>query len=481
MEKYKISRRSLLKGLAALGVTAAVAGCGPKATPEPTEEAPEAETEVVPVEEEPELTVPEGACDNHDVFVPLLPTDTEATMSFWDSCESAPINEFYDELNLKFKEFYPNVTLDLQHGQSAENFVAACAAGTPPDVWSCGWNPERIGIWAYNGCLLALDDYIAAVDFPMDRWIPGCNGTVEMDGKIWGLPIGVGMYMTWYNPKHLDEVGAEYPQDTDELWAIADELTTYDDDGNIQRLGMRLTDWFWSHMTWICNFGGRIWDLEKDEPTPDHPGVLAALNDMVEAVERYGVDNLDRWSSSIGGQGGVQQPYFTSDLSMMIEGDWYLQQIDEMHPDWEPGDQFGIEAAPFAPESKQGGDPAVSLWVWPIAMSKESKEPDMAWEFLRWRASKERAVTGAMTTRDLISTECYLEDPRVDWESAKVILRFLESGKQGISPLPCTPISGEYSDLIGAAVDEIIHLAITPEEAMARVKEEALALYEEYR
>jgi ABC-type glycerol-3-phosphate transport system substrate-binding protein len=497
MDKQAVSRRSMLKGMAAIGAGSVLAACAPK-TPEPV--APTAkpaeptaapqeptaapvEPTAAPVEptEKPKLTVPEGAADNHDIFVPLLSTEEPVTLSRWDSCQSESISKHYDELNIKFTEFYPNVTMDLQHAQSPENFVAACAAGTPPDVWSGGWNPERIGIWAYTGCLLPIDDYLDAVDFPRDRFIPGCWGTVEMDGKTWGIPSGVGMYMMWVNAAHLEEVGADFPKDTDELWQIADELTTRDANGDIQRLGMRLTTWFWEHMTWISSFGGRIWDDEKNEPSPDHPGVLAALNDMVDAVNRYGVETLDRWSASIGGQSGVAQPFFAGLLSMMIDGDWYLQQIDEMKPEWKPGQDYFVEAAPFAPASKLGGDPAVSLWVWPQLISKGAKEPDYAFEFLRWVCSRERAVTGAMSTRDLISTVAYLKDPRVDWESAKVVIRFLESGKKGISPLPCTPISGEYSDLIGAAVDEIIHLKITPEEAMARVKDEAMALYEEFR
>jgi len=492
MEKITVSRRLFLKGCTALGLTAAAAGCAPKGTPEVVEPtSPVQATEAKPVEptptvlvqvtEKPGLTVPEGACDNHDIFVPLMPTDEKITLTTWDSCESETISKRYDELASEFSQVYPNVTVEGQHAQSPENFVAACAAGTPPDLWSGGWNPERIGIWAYTGCLYPLDEFLDEVKFPRDRFIQGSWETVMMDGKTWGLPNGVGIYMLWYNPQHLKEVGADFPKDTDELWAIADELTTRDANGDIDRLGMRLTTWFWEHLTWICCFGGEIWDLNKNEPTPDHPGVLAALNDMVAVVKRYGVETLDRWSSSIGGLEGVQQPFFSGKLSMMIDGDWYLQQIDEMHPDWEPGNQFGVDAAPFAPASKLGGEPAVSLWVWPQLMSKGAKYPRWAWEYMRWSVSRERAIKGASTTRDLISTKCYLEDPRVNWESAKAVVRIIKGQKKSVSPLPCTPISGEYADLIGAAIDEVIHLQITPEEAMARVKQEAMNLYAEYR
>ncbi len=319
MNGPSLSRRQFLMGSAALGTITAMAGCAPQPAASPTPEAlpPAEEPTAAPTQETvptpqseatqpPVLTVPEGACDNHDIFVPLMPHDEEVTLTSWDSCESETISKRYDELANEFSEVYPNVKIEGQHAQSPENFVAACAAGTPPDLWSGGWNPERIGIWAYTGCLLPIDELMEEVDFPKDRFIPGCWETVLWDGKTWGLPNGVGIYMLWYNPNHLKEIGMEFPKDTDELWAAADELTTRDAEGNIDRLGMRLTTWFWEHLTWICAFGGEIWDLQKNEPTPDHPGVIAALEDMVAAVKRYGVETLDRWASSIGGLEGVQ-------------------------------------------------------------------------------------------------------------------------------------------------------------------------------
>lgn len=498
MENRKLTRRDLLKGFTAAGITVAIASCGPAATPAPTQEVapeptkaaeptattaaePTATTAVEVATATPAAAASEAGLDNHDVFRPLMSKDEKLTLSRWDSSASAAMNPFYDELNTLFTEFYPNVTMDLQHGQSPENFVAACATGTPPDIWSGGWNPERIGIWAYNGCLLQIDDFLAEVKFPKDRFLPGCWETVVMNGKTYGIPSGVGMYMLWNNPQHLKEVGAQFPKDTDELWADADKLTTRDASGNITRLGMRLTTWFWEHLTWIAAFGGRIWDVEKNEPTPDHPGVVAALQDLVAAVKRYGIDNLDRWMASVGSQQGVAQPFMSGNLSMVIDGDWYLQQFDQLHPDWKPGEQFAVDAAPFAPQSKLQGEPAVSLWVWPQMVTAGSKHPRWGFEFLRFIVSRERAIKGAMKTRDLISTKAYLEDPRVNWESAKVLVRFLKSGKQGLSPLPATPISGEYSDLIGAAVDEIFHLKITPEDGMARVKKEAADLLAKYK
>ena len=467
----KVTRRQLLKGAAVLGTGTVLAACQ-QPTPVPPTQAPPPAATVA------SLPTPSGdECDNHDVFHPLLSQSEKVTLVQWDSCESETISAFYDQLASEFSEVYPNVTMVGQHAQSAENFVAACAAGTAPDMWSGGWNPERMGVWAKNGCLMAIDEFLAETDFPKDRFIPGCWDTVEMDGKTWGLPNGVGVYMLWYNPNHLKEIGTGFPKDMDELWADADKLTKRDAAGDITNLGMKLTTWFWEHLTWICSFGGRIWDVEKNEPTPDHPGVIAALEDLAAAAKRYGIDQLDRWSASIGGQEGVQQPFMTGHLSMMIDGDWYLQQIDEMKKEWTPGADFGVDVAPYAPKSKLQGEPGVSLWVWPHTISSQTKQGRWCWEYQRWSVSRERAIKGASTTRDLISTMCYLRDPRVSWESAKAIVRFIDAGKVGISPLPMTPISGEYSDLIGAAVDEVVHLKISPKDAMARVKQEAGELW----
>lgn len=472
MKPRRLTRRDLLKALGALIPAILAAACGaPTPTPMASPLPPDP----------PESPPPSTLCDDHDLFQPHLSSGRPVTLVRWDGCLLEALSQRHDELNSRFNEFCPQVRLDSQHGKREQDFVAACAAGAPPDLWSAGANPERLGLWARSGCLRPLDDDIDQTGFPMDRWLPGSLGAVRMDGRTWGFPLGAGMEMLWYNPRHLAEAGLDFPQDTGELWQVAEALTMRDEAGGIVRLGMRPTAGFWECMAWIGSFGGRIWDEAANEPSPDHPGVIAALEDLAAAAGRYGIENLDRWLAGPGSGQGEAQPFMSGDLSLMVDGDWYLLQIDELQPGWQPGEEYAVEAVPFAPQSKLGGEPAAALWVWPQTIAAAAREPQWAFEFLRWLASRERAIQGAVPLKELLSTTCYLEDSRVYWEPARALVRFLASGKPMICPLPVTPISAEYSELISAAVDWVVRQELTAGEAMAQVKAEALELYAPYR
>ena len=123
---------------------------------------------------------------------------------------------------------------------------------------------------------------------------------------------GYGRASLWMRPAIFEEIGqsaSATPADTDELWEWAREMTKFDDSGDITQLGMNLPSWTWEYFTWIANFGGVLWDATANEPTPEHPGVLAALADLVTQVDFYGVDTLERWSAGMGSQSGAQDPW----------------------------------------------------------------------------------------------------------------------------------------------------------------------------
>jgi ABC-type glycerol-3-phosphate transport system substrate-binding protein len=265
------------------------------------------------------------------------------------------------------------------------------------------------------------------------------------------------------------------PADTDELWQWAHELTTQDATGGIERLGMALPNWLWEHLGWMVNFGGELWDAEAEEPTPDHPGVLAALTDLVEQVEYWGVEALDTWSNGIGAQSGAQDPWLAGKLTMKVDGDWAGQSALEFFPDWEFGIDYGAAAPPPAPASKSAGDSAVCFWSWPWVIPSGTTRPDWSWEVLRFFLSTEYQVKVHAKFKEILVRKSMIDDERLWWPATVVVRDLIKSGRKLTSVMPMNPVASEYLTLLDAAVDGVLHLAETPEEAMARVKEEVLA------
>jgi ABC-type glycerol-3-phosphate transport system substrate-binding protein len=264
------------------------------------------------------------------------------------------------------------------------------------------------------------------------------------------------------------------PADTDEMWQWAEKLTTKGSDGNIERLGMLLPSWTWSRFAWIVNFGGKLWDTKANEPTPQDPGVLEALNDLVVQVKKFGVDNLDRWSTSIGSQSGEQSPYLAGKMVMQLDGDWTGQTIFDFHPDWGVDKDYGIIEPPKPPASKQHGDSSIALWSWPWVVPAGTKNPDWSWELLRFYLSPEYQLNVHGKFKELVLRKSMNGDARQWWPAAKKGKEALSGSRAITAVMPMNSVASEYINLLGEAFDKILHLTETPEQSMERVKTETM-------
>jgi ABC-type glycerol-3-phosphate transport system substrate-binding protein len=476
--KRLMSRRELLR-LAGLGAAGAVlAGCVPVAPPAaaPAEKQEQSSTQQEAAPAGPEAGSVEGFISQ------MAPPAEKVTLLYWWGNNYEPALQFTNEVIAQFSEVYPTVEVDPVAGQNCDAFVTAAAAGTPPDLfhtWDC---VERMGNWAKRGMIIPIDDYIAASQFDLDDYFPGIMDTCRMEGKTWGMVDSAGVFLLWTRPQHFLEIGktlADTPKDTDELWAWGDQLTTRDSSGNVERLGMRLPNWTWLYFTWIVNFGGELWDSVAGQPTPDHPGVLEALNDLLAQVNKYGADTLNRWSSSIGSQEGAQSPWLAGNATMQIEGDWSGQAIFDFFPEWKFGEDYGAIAPPPPPAAKQHGESAVAWWSWPWVIPGGTKNPDWSWELLRYYLSGAYQVPVRAKFKEMLVRKSMIDDEAINWPAAQVAREIVKGGRKLTTVMPMNPVAAEYSNLLSEAFDAIVNLAETPEAAMARVKEETVAKLQE--
>ena len=467
MSDKKLSRRDMLKLMTGAAAGAALSACGavpttPTTTPAPTHTA--------------EVQMPTG--EELEGYTPKMAPPPEAiTLTYWWGNNYEPALEFTHDIIQRFSLAYTDVEVEPVAGQNCEAFVTAAAAGTPPDLfhtWDC---VERMGAWAKRGIILPLDNYIAGSDFDMDDYFPGLMETCKMEGETWGMVDGAGLFLLWTRPQRFTEIGHEpdeLPEDTDELWEWARDLTTRNEDGEIQRLGMIMPNWLWQYLTWMANFGGTLWDVQAGEPTPEDPGVMMALTDLLEQVEYFGVEALDSWAASIGSQSGAESPWMAGNATMQVSGDWTGQSIFDFFPDWTAGEEYGVAAPPPAPASKTEGESKVVWWTWPWVVPSGIDHPDWSWELLRFMLSPEYQLNVRSKFKELPVRKSLIDDERIWWPAADTARDIIDSGRALTSVMPMNPVASEYLNLMGEAVDNVLHLTETPEEAMSRVKTEVM-------
>jgi len=480
----KMNRRDFLKaaGLAASGTI--LAACAPAATQAPaapaaqatSAPAPTALSQLAPTSVS-EVKLPTG--NTLEGFTANKPNPPEKfTLLYWWGNNYEPALEFTHAILKRFSIAYPNITVNPVAGQNCDAFVQAAAAGTPPDVfhtWDC---VERMGNWASRGMIIPIDDYISADKFDVSDYFGDVMQTCRMDGKTWGMVDSGGLHGLWSRPTLLKDGGLamdSVPADTDELWAWGQKLTTKDKDGNIQRLGWLPPSWTWPRFAWITNFGGKVWDVNANKPTPDDPGVLAALNDIASNVKAMGVDNVTRWSSSIGNQSGAQSPYLAGNLVYYLEADYAGQTIFDFHPEWAVGTDYNWALMPKPGAGKAQGTPAITLWSWPLVIPAGGKHTDYAWEFMRFMLSPEYQLNVHGKFKELVLRKSMKNDPRQWWPAAKIATDML-NGTTPITPvIPMAVLASEYITMLADAFDKVYTLAVTPEAAMAQVKSDITA------
>jgi len=255
---------------------------------------------------------------------------------------------------------------------------------------------------------------------------------------------------------------------------VGQGLTTRDKDGNIQRLGMNVPSWSWNVFVWLSTFGGSLWDANKGEPTPEHPGGIAALEDMVEKINFYGLEDMQRWSSSIGSQGGAENPWLQGSMVMRVGGDWDGQAIFDFFPEWEVGVDYACTAPPPAPKAKLQGSPKVNYWCWPIVIPGGTKYPEWAWEAIRYAVSPFMELSLRPKFKESLVFKSMMDDERVWWPAAKASQKIIESDVEKTPVFPMSAVAGQYMTLLSEAFDEVLNLVTSPAEAMARVKKETM-------
>ena len=122
---------------------------------------------------------------------------------------------------------------------NAEEIAANAAGGTGPDMVIMCDNSAVAG-FAHDGVIMPLDDVLAEIGADTSNLLPASLLWVTYEGKLYGLPFGQDTYALFYNTDLFTAAGldpAQPPKTFDELWAYAEKLTKWNDDGTLAVAG----------------------------------------------------------------------------------------------------------------------------------------------------------------------------------------------------------------------------------------------------
>ena len=346
----RLSRRDFLRGVTMSSVGLALAACVPAA---PTSDAVE----------------PGDAASPERVEVDVWTGWTEQAATNIETILEG-YNQSQDKVTAKHVVVPDNMTQKL---------LASISAGNPPGT--------AVVFGANIAYQLAANDALLALD---DLGDPGQVTTLKkwMDPAIWDLGTYEGKLVyasmwnqcmgTFVNVDMAEAAGVDVdspPQTLEELVEVWDQLTIYDDDGNIEVLG---GDFTWLQMI-MGRYLGKFVEDDGVTITANHPNNVAALEWLTAYWARMGIENMQNYVASLQGRGGRsagQDPFVSGLRATLTTGPWHFNTITKFAPEG-----FRYKVWPFpgpAGQEIKGMYTYGDGWIVPIG----SPDPNAAWEII---------------------------------------------------------------------------------------------------
>ncbi|HET7775618.1 MAG TPA: extracellular solute-binding protein [Azospira sp.] len=351
-EKVSISRRTFLKLTGSMMAGAALAACTPKL---------------------PTVARPTSA--------PVQLVYQDWRTEWFPGMAQTMLEEFHQQ--------HPNISVFFTQDPDnlAEQMVSDMTAGTAPDVFDgcCEFFPA----WADAGYLMDLRPYVKAdLDkATISEWSPAqYQALFSRDGKQFGLPKYHGALVVYYNKDLFDAVGAEYPSDG---WNYSDYLVA------MQKLtvrsGKQVVQWgsmfdvAWERIQMHVNgWGGHY--VGEGNPVTCQMADKYSMNALEWLRQRIWDDHV--MASFIDVQNlETRWAFINQKIAMVEDGSWALKDILE-----NAKFRIGVVTFPTGPLRH------VTLATTDgFGISSRTKNPDAAWELLKFLISKDYGRAMART------------------------------------------------------------------------------------
>lgn len=296
---------------------------------------------------------------------------TTLRFATWDTGDALKIEQ---EIAKKFEESHPGTKVQVE--AYADGFDQKLAAGfgaaNPPDVMYMWDFPT------YHQSLEPLDSYASKdEDLNIDDFYQGLFNYGKIDNQLYGIPAGFTTRVVYYNKKMFDDAGIAYPSDGwtwTEFQKIAQKLT--DKSKKQYGFGVRAENDTYDLQGFVWSNGGSF--ISEDGTTIE--GYMNS-KETAEAIQMLG-DMLKNGSAVLTGGKGQQSGediFKAGKIAMWESGIWPLESFREA----------GIDVGTVEMPAFEGKPVKGVLAESALSIAKDSKNKDLAWEFIKFYVSDE--------------------------------------------------------------------------------------------
>jgi ABC-type glycerol-3-phosphate transport system substrate-binding protein len=264
-----------------------------------------------------------------------------------------------------FKSTHPGVEIEWIDKKGPELpafYQTQLAAGTPPDVIDI---QGALGLeYAGQGALVDLTPRLAAETAIKNRFDAAYLSNWVFEGKNYMVPYYVSKTLLFWNKTRFREAGSDKPPASfDEILAVANRIK------GGEKTGLMTLNFDWLYWPFMQMNGIDLLSKDLKNTTFNTPRAIEVVTRLAEATKSGAINPISwtgRWVEP-------NEAFATGNVGMLHAHGPAYSWIKGKGP-WINGDTLGAAHVPgsWATPNSHG-----------LGVSKGSKNPDLAWEFVK--------------------------------------------------------------------------------------------------
>ncbi|MCL6589806.1 MAG: sugar ABC transporter substrate-binding protein [Firmicutes bacterium] len=295
------------------------------------------------------------------------------------------------------------------------------------------------------------------------------QGTVIYKGKIYGMPVGIGVRAFVYNKDLFEEAGVPYldqnkPLTWDEFMVIGEKLTKTDANGKVIQYASNFhTGQMWEAC--VVQAGGKLLDnnTRPTKVTINTPEGIAGLTFFTNLLKKkINVPFSDQWN---GPWGSPDSALNTRKVAIIQTGPWSLSSIIE--------NKINFATCPcFMGNTKKRATFGYTNF---LSISKNSKKAQAAWQFIKWCASAKGQLEFTKTGDLPANTKALAAAKANPVLYGPEVMNAFFSEQPYVINGPMLP-SEEFNTVVNNIINDMLQFKITPAEAAKQIEEQGNAV-----
>lgn len=288
------------------------------------------------------------------------------------------------------------------------------ASNTEPDVLFM--NNFNLPVYADSKVLEPIDKYILNDKFDKLVFFNQALKSLSWKGQLYCLPRDISNLVIYYNKDIFLKKNVNIPN---EDWTMEDFLKISEKlkDNNLYPFFADKRILFWLPFLW--SFGGDLFTNDMKKSKLDDSKSIKALKFYTDLILKYKIAPTEKEVGNIKGA----QLFSEGKLAMFLSGRWSV-------PTFRKTLNFNWDIINF-PKGDYGSIVGIDSSGWCI--SRNSKNKEIAWKFIKYLASKESIINFTKnglivpSRKDVAYSNTFLDNQKP--KNSKVFLDIIEKGK----------------------------------------------------